>query len=933
MQGQILSHYQILERLGGGGMGIVHKARDLRLDRVVALKFLAPELTRDDSAKSRFMLEAKAASALDHSSICTIHEIDETPGGQLFIVMAYYDGETLKKRIERGPLDVGEAIDIAMQVAKALGAAHDSGIIHRDIKPANVILTRRGDVKVVDFGLAKLVGQTSVTQTGVAVGTVAYMSPEQLRADEVDPRTDIWSLGVVLYEMVTGRVPFKGEQPSVMSHAILHEPPDPLSALRRDVTPELDRVVARALAKRAADRHRSAADLFLDLHHLKPDAERGGKPAAGRRTTDTGGGTVFRFGPFVLDPLAYRLSRGSEILALSPKSIDLLLYFVNRPSALVTKEELISALWPDVIVTENALTQAISDLRAALGDEPSSAKYIQTVARRGYRFIADVEVVSRPNAPPVTVSSPSTSVIGPSGTRAIAVLDFSNVTGEPSVGWLATGIAETVTNDLGAVPGLRPIDRWRVVQSARRAAGSLKALGEDLGVELVVNGSYQVQSGRIRITARLVNPMTGEMRADAKVDGGLDEVFSLQDRIVHEFSRDLGVPMTRVAEGRIAVKETSSLEAYRAYVQGRLCVESLDPHALADAIRHFERAVELDPRYALAYAGLARARSFLYETTRAENKPEAALLAAAIEDARRAIEIDDGLAEAYSTLSFPLVSAGRFEEALLAARRAVELEPANWMHHFRLGRACWGSERLQALSTAIALYPEFAFAHYLMALVHIARDQLNLAEDLLRRGTEVQDRQIGRGGRFPPNGLHWLLGLTRLARGDSDEALTEFETELRHGDATHMYSREFAMESHVGTGFARLSQGETAAALAGFDRALDLYPANIRARIGRAVTVAGEGDRAAAERELESAERALADLKASRRDTETALATALERVARGRFDEAIEILARRLRESRKGFGGWIIPVEPLFQPLRTRQGFQNVLNLLGERAR
>ncbi len=249
-------------------MGIVYKARDLKLHRSVALKFLAPELTRDESAKQRFIQEARAASALDHAAICTIHEIVETPDGQLFIVMAYYDGETLKKRIERGPLAIDEALDIAIQVSAALVAAHDSKIIHRDIKPANVMITSRGDVKVVDFGLAKLVGQVAITQAGMTLGTLNYMSPEQLRAEDVDERTDIWSTGAVLYEMITGRPPFTGEVVPAISHGILNTPPKPISSV-------VD--VAHPLIMMGYGRYE---ELEADANGLRMSAAAGYDPAA-----------------------------------------------------------------------------------------------------------------------------------------------------------------------------------------------------------------------------------------------------------------------------------------------------------------------------------------------------------------------------------------------------------------------------------------------------------------------------------------------------------------------------------------------------------------------------------------------------------------------------------------------------------------------------
>ncbi len=260
MEGQTLSHYNVLERIGGGGMGVVYKALDTKLNRHVALKFLPPELTRDDEARERFVQEAQAASALDHPNICTIHEIDSTPEGQMFIAMAFYDGETLKKRIGRGPLPVDEALDIAIQVAQGLTQAHAAGIVHRDIKPANVMVTKDGLVKVVDFGIAKLTGVTGPTRTGSTLGTVSYMSPEQVAGEDADPRSDVWALGVILYEMLTGQRPFKGESPWVVLAAIAESEPELPSSLRADIPSDVDRLVSGALEKVRTNRFASASD-------------------------------------------------------------------------------------------------------------------------------------------------------------------------------------------------------------------------------------------------------------------------------------------------------------------------------------------------------------------------------------------------------------------------------------------------------------------------------------------------------------------------------------------------------------------------------------------------------------------------------------------------------------------------------------------------
>jgi dienelactone hydrolase len=265
MEGRTLSHYQVHEKLGGGGMGVVYRATDTRLKRTVALKFLPQDLTRDDEAKQRFMQEAEAASALDHPNICTIFDIDEIEDGQLFIAMAYYDGGTLKSRLQGGPLSVGAALDIAAQVAQGLARAHDSGIVHRDIKPANVMITGDDLVKIVDFGIAKLHGQTGLTRVGSTVGTTSYMSPEQTRGERVDHRSDIWALGVTLYEMLSGELPFPGEHPAVVMSAIQTQTPQPLGELRGDVPPEVASIVDRALQKGPEARFASAGDLALEL--------------------------------------------------------------------------------------------------------------------------------------------------------------------------------------------------------------------------------------------------------------------------------------------------------------------------------------------------------------------------------------------------------------------------------------------------------------------------------------------------------------------------------------------------------------------------------------------------------------------------------------------------------------------------------------------
>jgi serine/threonine protein kinase/tetratricopeptide (TPR) repeat protein len=268
MIGKTISHYKILEKLGEGGMGVVYKAEDTKLKRTVALKFLPPELTRDPEAKERFIQEAQAASTLDHPNICNVHEIDETADGQLFIVMTCYEGETLKQKTKDKKLKTEEAIDIAMQIAQGLAKAHEQGMIHRDIKPANVMITRDGVAKILDFGLTKLTGQVGITKVGTTLGTTAYMSPEQVRGEDVDHRTDIWSLGAVLYEMVTGVRPFGGEYEPAVVYSILHDKPESMTSRRGDVPTELERIVEKALSKDMLKRYQHIDDMLVDLRTL-----------------------------------------------------------------------------------------------------------------------------------------------------------------------------------------------------------------------------------------------------------------------------------------------------------------------------------------------------------------------------------------------------------------------------------------------------------------------------------------------------------------------------------------------------------------------------------------------------------------------------------------------------------------------------------------
>ena len=647
---------------------------------------------------------------------------------------------------------------------------------------------------------------------------------------------------------------------------------------------------------------------------------------------------IYRFGDFTADRVGYRVLRGGAALDLTPKLLDLLFYLLDRPAQLVTREELLDAVWKDANVTDNALAQAISDLREALGDSASAPTYIRTVARRGYRFIAPVGV---PRSEPATriadhaaEQTPArVAVDATAGPTAIAVLDFDNVTGADAVAWLAAGIAETVTSDLAALGHFRVVDRWRVVQAAGRTGGGVHETAAALGVPLVVTGSYQQSGARLRITARVVDPARDASVADTKVDGPAADIFTLQDEIVPALAKALRLPgadADRRAGSR--TRETSNLDAYRAYTEGWLKIESLDTSLTAAAIADFERAIALDGRYALAYTGLATAELSAYEMTRLLPQPNTRALASGIEHARHAIRLDDGLADAHATLSFLLVSAGLIVDGRAAGRQAVALEPDNWRHHYRLGHALWGGERLDALERALAIYPDFAYALLEMAMVHVARGRFDQAEAIAREGIGVQDRQSRTGHRFPAVGFHWMLGALLAARGEHGAADAEFDRELTAFDPRRLYGPEYAAAAWLGRGYAALSLDRARAAATAFRQALDYLPGLGRASLGLAMAYDRLGDNASAA----AARSELRDATNLRRQTQRASgAMQLEACAAASEGDAARALAHlteMVALQPPSFIGWTIPIDPCFEMLRGDERFERLLARLAERA-
>jgi len=626
------------------------------------------------------------------------------------------------------------------------------------------------------------------------------------------------------------------------------------------------------------------------------------------------GPAAYRFGAFLVDRAGYRVLEGDRSVVLTPKLLDLLLHLLDNAGELVTKEALLDALWPGANVTDNALTQAVSELRQALGDDAAAPRFIKTVARRGYRFVAPVEIV-HPAAPVRPLAAPPDE-------GSVAVLDFSNVSGDRDVAWLSAGIAETVSADLRALGRFRVVDRWRVNEAVRRTSGALHEVAAALHVRLVVVGSFQSSAGRVRITARVVDVVSGDALADAKVDGRIADIFDLQDRVAEQFAQELGAVLPPAADRR--GRETTSLEAYRAVMEGWLRVESLDIRELPKAIADFERAVAIDPRYALACTSLASAEFASYESTRADGVPARDLLDAAIAHGLQAVQLDDSLAEAHGALALILVSAWDTAGAVRAARRAVALEPGNWRHLFRLGHATWGDDRLRAADATLALYPDFAFAFFQIAMVHVARGHLNDAERVLRHGSAVQDRQIGRGERYPALGLHWLLGLVRLAQDDVTEAIEEFDRECGLAQPHRLYGREYTMHANLARGAALLRADRRREAGDSFLLALDAYPEAPLVHAGLALAQGADADWTLT-----------ASAATTLRHTSPiagGLTEAVILAARGEADRAAAALDRVLGDAPAGFAGWWLPVEPFLRQVTETKEVRAALARLADRA-
>jgi serine/threonine protein kinase/tetratricopeptide (TPR) repeat protein len=718
MIGRTISHYEIIEKLGEGGMGVVYKARDTKLDREVALKFLSSQLTISEEYKNRFIHEAKTVSSLDHPNICSIFEIGETSDGQLFIAMRAYDGAPLSRVIKDGPLSINQILQYSLQVASGLQAAHEEGIVHRDIKSGNILLTPKGQIKIIDFGLAKLQGVSEFTKTAKAVGSLAYMSPEQLRADEVDHRSDIFSLGVVMYEMIAGELPFKGEYEHVVMYSLVYQDPPPLSEVRSDVPKELEAIVKKCLEKDAGDR-------YQDISELQKDLERLLHPSGEVKYSETG--TV---GKPASDIVA---KTGRKYLTLIGSILTLIIFiailFTIRPFG-IGKDPIPSdkylAVLPFRIISDQQDDQAMSD---GLMDVLSS-KITQ-----------------------MDLSHASLWVVPASEVRAQGISSASEARRAFGVNLIVEGSlyrdVETVRVMLNLIDSnsLRQLRSWDKIMEA----DNMTTLHDDLIIHVVEMLEVELQPRDLRTIAESKTEYSDAYELYVRGRGYLqrfERVENIQQAIDH-FSQALTIDNT------YALAYAGIGEAYL-----RMYDATKDARLIELAIENCSKAIDLNPNLSSVHITLGMIN---YETGKYEM---------AVDAFKQALSMNPVHDDAYRGLARAYEALGNLDLAESTYKEAIRLKPGYWAGYNVLGGFYFRHNRFEeALENFIRvteITPDNYRGYSNLGATYFQLGQRERAREMWERSLEVQKNADASSN----------LGTLHFAEGRYAEAARMYETAL-----------------------------------------------------------------------------------------------------------------------------------------------------------
>jgi eukaryotic-like serine/threonine-protein kinase len=794
--GTYIGHYKLGDSLGIGGMGEVYLAEDTRLERKVALKIMPAELVKDEKRLLRFEQEARAVSALNHPNIITLHEIGQTKEAH-FIVTEFIEGETLRQRLSRSKMELLEVLDVAIQTANALVAAHNAGIIHRDIKPDNIMLRPDGYVKVLDFGIAKLKEKnppqpvtpkiesqnTTIrtpvkTEPGIIIGSPNYMSPEQARGFVVDERSDIFSLGVMIYEMAVGKRPFEGETLTDLIVSILTKAPRPISEFLPAAPEKLDRIMVKVLAKDLKARYQTATELLVDLRRVKQRIE-------------------FEAGLEVSVP--------PEVSAApAPNNAQVNTYSGEGKSTL-----------------EISKTQLMTAERTATLDSNTLAD-----RRKSQRRVLFVLLTLM-----LLAGATATAYLLKNRPRAIdslAILPFTNTSGEASADYLSDGITESLINQLSRSQNFKVMSRNSVFQFKNKQVDA-REVAEKLNVKAVLTGRVTQNNDGLLINIELIDARDNSQIWGERYSRSMSDLVVVEQEIAGQVSQRLQLGLSHDDKRRLVKPNTENPDAYQLYLRGRYHWNKRTPESMNRGIEYFKQALEKDPQYALAYAGLADCYALLGEYGKMPVRESAPLAKSAAE---KAVALDNSLAEAHTSLAAVLEyewnwaeaekqyrlaiemnsnyatahhwygvylsSLGRFDEALPELKKALELDPLSLIINTGLGRMYCGARRydeaIDQLKTTLEIEPNFAEAHFQLALAYEGKGKYEKAANEFHKAVELFEDPTMRG---------WIAREQALA-GKKDEArklLDELKT---------LSKQQYVSPYMIAIGYAALGDREQA---------------------------------------------------------------------------------------------------------------------------